>query len=111
MGILTHLLSQNARTLVTILNGYGEQEYTSGVNELCRFREITGLIKNNNQELINADAMSWHEPTSSIQEGSIVRVENNFYRVEKRTMARKMGSQVEFIKCLLQKYTDVTLVS
>ncbi len=111
MGILTHLLSQGVRTLVTVTTGYGEQQYSSGVNELCRFREITGLMKNNNQELIDADAMSWHEPTSTIQEGSIIRVENNFYRVEKRIMARKFGGKVEFIKCLLQRYTDVTMVS
>jgi hypothetical protein len=111
MGILTHILQQSTRVLVTVLNRYGEQDYVSGVNELCRFREIIGIQKGANQELIDADAMSWHEPNSTIQEGSIIRVDNKFYRVDKLTKARKMGGNVEFIKCLLQKYTDVTEVS
>lgn len=111
MGILTHLLSQTNRVLITVLNKYGSQDFVSGSNELCRFRELTGIQKGTNQELINADAMSWHEPTSNIVEGSIMRIGNKFYRVDKLVRARKMGGTVEFIKCFLQVYTDVTEVS
>jgi hypothetical protein len=111
MSVISHILQQSARVLVTVLNRYGEQDYVSGVNELCRFREIIGIQNGSNQELVDADAMTWHEATSTVEEGSIMRIDNKFYRVEKVVNARKMGGNIEFKKCYLQKYTDVTEVS
>lgn len=115
MGTLTHILAQTLTVLVTTRNKYGDQEYTSGVSELCRFREITAidLVSNrsNNREEIKADAMLWVEPESTIEEGKIIRVEGNFYRVGQVTRARKMDGEVRFVKCVLEKYFDIEGVS
>ncbi len=111
MGIISHLLNQTATTLTTARNKYGDQEYTNGANEACRFREITATDRVNNREDIKADAMIWVEPTSSLVEGTIVRVNDKFYRVMQVTKARKMDATIRFLKCTLEKYFDVEGVS
>jgi len=111
MGIISHLLNQTTTALITIRNKYGDQDYSSGVNESCRFREITGLDKNSNREGIKADALLWLEPTSTVVEGSIVRVEGRFYRVNQIVKARKMNGTVQFLKCLMEKYVEIEGVS
>jgi hypothetical protein len=111
MGIISHILNQGATTLVTIRNKYGDQDYSSGISESCRFREITALDKANGRESIKADALLWLEPTSTVVEGSIVRVEGRFFRVNEIIKARKFNGTVQFLKCLMEKYAEIEGVS
>lgn len=111
MSILSHILKQSAKVLVTIYNKYGDQELSSYNSELCRFREINGLDKANNREDIKSDAMLWLEPTSLIAEGDIVKCEGNFYRVQDIIKARKMDGNIQFVKCLLERHSAIEDVS
>jgi len=111
MSILSHILKQSAKVLVTTYNKYGDQEYSAQSSETCRFREINDIGDANNSEYIRSDAMLWLEPTSSIVLGDIVKCEGSFYRVQKIINARKMTGQVHFKKCLLERYFDIADVS
>ena len=108
MGMISHLLNQTCELVTTSHNKYGEQTYESSEEIACKFREITEVSKFSNREDIQADALLWVEPETDINRGSIVKVEDQYYRVERLTKARKNTETVQFIKCLLEKHKEVS---
>jgi hypothetical protein len=111
MSLITHTLNQTCGVLSTSTNVYGESVFVSLANLKCRLREITGLDKQSNREQYDCDAILWLEPTASVVEGQIIRVEDRFYRINKIIKARRFSAPVVFIKCLLDVYHDIEGVS
>jgi len=106
MGVLTHAMVQTMTLLNTSTDGYGDQVGETGTDYPCKFREITELDQINNREMVTTtDAMLWVEADTPVVKGSIVKIEDEKYRVDRLTKARRIESaDVLFIKCLLEKY-------
>jgi hypothetical protein len=59
-----------------------------------------------NNESYQCDAMIWFSGTSTVQEGDILSFEGKYYRIDQVIVARRFDSEIQFIKCNLQLYTD-----
>jgi hypothetical protein len=105
MGILTHLLTQTAEIVTTSTNAYGDQ-IPSTLTELpCRFRYITDLDRRTNMEGITAsDAIFHFEAGADVKEGTILKIEGLYWRVDKLVRARRMGDPVLFLKAFVLKH-------
>ena len=106
MGILTHALKQTAIIVTTTTDEYGDQITESSGSYPCKFRYITELDTNVNREALDtADAIIWFEPSAPISEGTIVKVDEYYWRVERLIKARKLaGNTVHFLKALVQRH-------
>lgn len=86
-------------------NEYGD--YTAGAETplRCHFRYITDQITGQNNETIDADAMLWVEPNSGVDRETIIKFDNEYWRVERVIKARRLRSpEVQFIKCELLRW-------
>lgn len=86
-------------------NAYGDFESTSETAIPCHFRYITEQATASNNEQIQSDAMAWFEPDSGIARKDIIKFDNEFFRVERVTKARRLrDTTVQFLKVELLKY-------
>ena len=86
-------------------NAYGDYLTATETYVKCHFREINNQVTDTNAESIQSDAMAWFEPDSGIDRNSILLIQDQYYRVERVTKARKLHNPtVQFIKCELLKY-------
>lgn len=107
MGILTHILKQTGELKTAVINIYGDEIPTGeGTEVSCRFRYITDLDRASNMEGINtADAIVWFEPNVSIAEGDIIKIDGEYWRINRLIKARRMSSSdVLFYKTLVKKH-------
>jgi hypothetical protein len=105
--MISHLLNQTCEIVETTYNKYGEQILSTTAEISCKFREITNLTKSANREDIAADAMLWVEPDASLEKGTIILIDGDYYRVERLVKARRNNGEVQFIKCDLQAHKEV----
>lgn len=93
-----------AYKVTTTRNAYGDF-IPSGETALpCHFRYITEQVTAGN-ETIQADAMAWFKADSGIDRKDIIKFENEYFRVERVTKARRLReTNVQFIKVDLLKY-------
>lgn len=104
--MIAHTLQQTATLYTTSRDRYGDQVATASTTIKCRFRWITELDQLGNREELRSDALLWTSPTEAVKEGTILKFEDDFFRVKRVTQARRLiGNKVEFIKCLLEKHT------
>ena len=107
MSILTHILKQAGKLVEATIDVYGDQ-VSSGeqISVMCRFRNITELDKTSNMEGIStADAIVWFEPDVSIKEGSIIKVDGEYWRIDRLIKARRMSSStILFYKALVKRH-------
>lgn len=86
-------------------NEYGDYTSTSEVALPCHFRFITEQVSADTNEQIQSDAMAWFEPDSGIERKDILKIEGEFFRVERVIKARRLReTAVQFIKVELLKY-------
>jgi hypothetical protein len=107
MGILSHVLAQDAKLVTATVDKYGDQNPTAETSVKCRFRYITQLDKGTHMEGIGTDneAIIWFEPDVDIVEGSIVKVDSVYWRVDKLVKARKLtGNTIEFLKAFVNRH-------
>jgi hypothetical protein len=107
MGMLTHALKQDAEVVTTTTDEYGDQIVSSEVSVKCRFRYITQVDQADHAELINAgsEAIIWFEPDASIEEGTIVKTNDVYWRVDRLVKARRLsGSQIHFLKAYVNRH-------
>lgn len=107
--MIEHTLKQDAYLITTTTDKYGSQNQTSSDAIKCRFRYITEIDKGVNMESVVAgDANMWFKPDENIVEGSILKVDDNYWRVTRLIRARRMsGDTIEFLKALVSKH-DLT---
>lgn len=110
MGVLTHAIAQSCQIIEYEVDFHGDQVETSRRDTLCRFRYITQLNRSDYKESIdNIDALAWFEPTEDVSEGSILFVDNAYWRVDQLIKARRLvGSNVMFLKAFLRRHSQVT---
>lgn len=107
MGLITHILQQNATIITTQTDGYGDQVPIIGETILCRFRYITELDRRGHAEMVDTtnDAIIWFESTAPVLEGTIVLVDESYWRITRLVKARRLsGSSIEFIKTFVKKH-------
>jgi hypothetical protein len=104
MSKVSHLFNQSCHLMTAVVNGYGESVPVSTKLVPCRLREITGLEKTGNREEYNCDAILWVNPDVAIKEGSVISCNNVGFRVNKIIVARGATSEIQFLKCLLDRY-------
>lgn len=107
MGILSHVLAQDAKLVTATVDKYGDQNPTAETSVKCRFRYITEIDRGNNAESVDtaSDAIIWFEPTVDIVEGSIVKVDSVYWRVERLVKARRLtGNTVYFLKAFVSRH-------
>lgn len=86
-------------------NEYGDFISTGEVALPCHFRYITEQVSADTNEQIQSDAMAWFEPDSGIERKDILKIEGEFFRVERVVKARRLReTAVQFIKVELLKY-------
>jgi len=90
-------------------NEYGDLVGTALTQLSCHFRYITDQVSGGSNETINSDAMAWFEPDSGIERRDILRFDNEYFRVERVTKARRLReTNVQFLKCELLKYGAIS---
>lgn len=109
MGILTHALNQDAEILEITTDKHGDQVLGDSEDVKCRFRYVTELDKASNREgLTTADAIVWFEPDVTVQEGSIIKVENKYWRIDRLIKARKLeNSTIYFLKAFVKAHAGI----
>lgn len=107
MGILSHALEQDAKLVTATINEYGDQVPSEETTIKCRFRYITQLDKNVNSENVDAgnDAIIWFEPDADVVEGTIVKVDGVYWRIDRLIKARRLvGNTVHFLKAFVNRH-------
>ena len=104
MTLLTHILDQEATIITTTTNKYGDQMPESGDTLLCRFRYITGVERNLNQEAMLSEAMVWFEPDADISEATILLIESSYWRIDKLVRARRFDKANVFLKAFVTRH-------
>lgn len=98
-------LNQVAYKVAYTVNAYGDKTATTSTQLPCHFRNITDQVTTTSNEYINADAMAWFEPDANIVKGDVVMIDDEHWRVERLTKARKLHDNVvQFLKCDLLHY-------
>ncbi|OQA03767.1 MAG: hypothetical protein BWY69_00247 [Planctomycetes bacterium ADurb.Bin401] len=107
--MINHWLVDTIYKIATTKNKYGDSVLGVETSMNCRFREISGLSNTSNREVVDCDAMLWLAGDATVSKGDIFRYDNDYYKVEKITKARKGGKTgVEFIKCELLSHRFIS---
>jgi hypothetical protein len=106
MGVLTHALKQSGKLVEAVINVYGDQIPSNETSVMCRFRNITELDHLPNMEGVDAaDAIVWFEPDVDIEEGSIIKVDGEYWRIDRLIKARRLSSSaIVFLKALVRRH-------
>lgn len=105
MGILSHAINESSQLVDARIDEYGDQLSYGTEMVKCRFRYITELDRNVNAEAINADAMMWFEPDTSVSEGSIIYARGKYWRVERVIAGRRLiDNTTLFYKVLVKRH-------
>lgn len=106
------MLAQNFTTkaykITTGSNKFGERTVLSSPEIRIRFREILGIEQNNKMENPSCDAMAWTNPNDNLNKNDIIKVDSTYYKINKATKAKKLGSEVvQFVKCELLVFKEL----
>lgn len=103
-------MKQTANLVSATRNKYGDQVLQTKSAVACRFRYSTELERAPSREgEAPTDALVWFESDIVVTEGSIIEIEEKYWRITHITKARKMsGDTVEFLKCSLVVHEMVT---
>lgn len=105
--MLSHTFEQTAQIITTTRNDDGDRLQTASKSIKCRFRWITELDRVSNREEIRSDALLWTDPDQPISEGTIIKADDNYFRVRRVTKARRLrGGKVHFLKYMLEKQSS-----
>ncbi len=106
MGILTHVLKQTAIIVETQLDKHGSQILVDTTSVACKFRYITELDTGVNKEgATSSDAIVWFEPTATVAEGTLIKVDDLYWRINRVIKARKLsGDAIHFLKALVNRH-------
>jgi hypothetical protein len=106
--VISHALTQTCTIIETSLNRFGDYVEQDGAQYRCRFRDITDISELPNNETTGSQAILWLDANAPVQRGTIVKIENEYFRIDRITKARKLtSSNVEFIKCLVEYHGGI----
>jgi hypothetical protein len=105
--MLYHAFTQTAYKMGFTHNKYGERVYASQTEFRCLFKEITGYDRINKMEFENCDSVIWTAPGNDLEQGNLLKIDNELYLIDKIRLARRLGSNiVEFVKCGLIRQAE-----
>lgn len=94
-----------AYKVTTTRNAYGDFVASTSTAIPCHFRYITEQVSSSANEMIQSDAMAWFDANSGIEKEDILRIDDEHFRVERVTKARRLRDPtVLFLKVSLLKY-------
>lgn len=106
--MIDHIFLQACRIHTVTQNEYGDDIVTGSVSSFCRFRSITSLNTYGSREDIQSDGIVWLPTTANIQNGSLISVDGDDYRITRITLARRLGSpDVLFKKCMVERISGL----
>lgn len=106
--MIEHLLTDTIKKVSHTINEYGDYVYGAETDLACRFREINALNVGDHKELLNSDAIVHLLADSGVKLGDILEYGGAQYKIDEIVQARKVGPNVEFIKCGLSKQRQVS---
>jgi len=99
--------TQVAYKITTTRNEFGERIETSEAEFRCLFKQIDGYDRNNKMEFANCDSMIWAGPGDGLTEGTLVKIDDTLYLIDKVTKAKRIGSTIaQFVKCGLIRQAE-----
>lgn len=102
---LNRIFQQTCEILITDANAYGDQVETDREESICWFRESTQAQDVGNRESISSgDALLRLPADAPVTEGSLIYIEDRYWRISKLIKARRFSSDVVMLKCQLQKH-------
>lgn len=105
--MIDHILTQDAKIIVTTTDKYGDQNKSSETSIKCKFRNSVELNRNQNAELVtaSADAVAYFSSDAAVAEGTILYIDSMYWRVSKLIKARRMSNpSLVFLKAYLNKH-------
>jgi hypothetical protein len=105
--MINHILTQQCVKIQTMTNAAGDKEEADEVSLVCRVRNIQSVEPRLNREDQESDSMAWFRPSAPIIKGDIFRHNNDVFRITQVTKARKFDGDVQFLKCIIEKYDNV----
>lgn len=98
-----------AYKITSTRNAYGDFVTSTEVAHKCHFRYITEQVSSSSNETIQSDAMAWFEPDSGIGKKDIILFDDEYFRVERVTRARRLRTPaVQFLKVELLRYGQIS---
>lgn len=103
--IIDHILNQTAKVVTTTTDKHGDQIAGDSIIVNCRFRYYTAIDRGvSAEDLLGNNAIIWFNPSTAVEEGSIIQVDDKYWRIDKLVKARRMGATVEFLKAYVKKH-------
>lgn len=104
--MISHLLIQDAYIVNTTTDKHGDQKQSSLTAIKCKFRYNTIMDKNVYREGLDAsDAIVWLADDVSVSEGTIIKIDSDYWRVDRLIKAKNMKStDVQFNKAFVNKH-------
>lgn len=103
--MIDHVRNQTAYIVNTTTDKHGDQKQSSLTTIKVRFRYFTDIDRQQNREAITADAMIWLASDANVSEGSIIKVDDKYWRINTLVKARKMDEEVQFLKAFVERHT------
>jgi hypothetical protein len=85
---------------------YGRESYSTGFSASGRFVHRNKLIYTGQGEALQSDALIHLPPTVTINIGSKILFENEYYRVITLTKPKGFSNDEKFVKCYLVKWSN-----
>jgi len=103
--MINHFLKHTIYKFTATKSKYGDIEYSGDGTEIKGWiRENAEVVRSQNAETINCDAMAWFKPDEGLREDDIIKFGDSYYRIKKMIYARRLGSnRINFLKALLQR--------
>lgn len=104
--MLDEYLVDECQVVETTLDDFG-QEITGTTTTLpCRWRDITTIRRGANMDTADADSQVWFAASAvdQVKKGTILLFEGEYYQIDKRTKAKRLGETTpQFVKCDVNK--------
>jgi hypothetical protein len=105
--MLYQTFTQTAYIITNTRNEFGERIETARTEFKCLLKEIDGYDRNNKMEFANCDSMIWAAPGLGLDRGTLVKIDDTTYLIDKITIAKRPGSQIaQFVKCGLIRQAE-----
>jgi len=103
--MIDHLRNQTGYIVNTTTDKHGDQKQSSLTAVQIRFRYQTSISTQPNREAIESDAIIWLAKDASVEEGTIIKYEDDYWRVKTLVKAMRNDGVTQFLKAYVDKHT------
>lgn len=116
--MLTNYLLQSCDIVTVLRNRYGDKVDSGREKVACRWRWWEYIYREAHAEVAardnrsNSDALVWFNADASVERGTILLFDNEYFEVVALVQARKLRSaDVQFIKCVVKRIEITNAIS